>query len=708
MSKNIKTIPTSEYDAVIKVVQEYYVDGLRVGSTDTVAKSFHRDATMYGLTLDNVLLGGPVKNLYTYMEEHGSAPDIKTRLDVVGITPTTAVVKVDMEKDAAGFDYTDFHTMIKLDGKWQIVAKVFHTKKKCDQILPSCGQCTRSGAECVRFAQRKARPAASVPWDYVHGLETRIERLERSLAECVAELKMSRRLADKPCSPHTPSLSPTGNGDLMQQDSENGVESREECPTAASSGHVSPESNSQAETAYIGPCTDSADGEAGLDLVTPSNLEGYLKYVHPIWAFLDEDLLTLRPDDVAKMDAPQSPQSSHRRFFVELACAIGCFYSTASAPSQRVVAYSQKLHDHALENHLQDAVGHSTTRQLQACILVIIHAIHSPAPYRVRNATDEALAKLAEILSTCRRLIENGSPSSLEDGEGAWSLDTDDQREKRLRTVIVYAYSAYELMAIAWDRPYQEFTEPLNNKIWNQYFRSTFDGAPQDALFEHQFYIRRIQTRVRRFWNEMHTLSVDEQRLQRTEIKADMDQWRALIPFTSSNIETSTNYHPLSMLKLYDYTICNLYQQGDHFPTGDDCLLLLSAASENCRCFRRIQIHRPMSYYTWTGANNLQALEDCEFTLRRFSQRWEEAGIYYRLFRLLLSQTPLSFPDNSSFNFPDAMADEVRDMLGVLDEHGLSMNVVALISRIAFRTALNSVSENLSEPVWHNRALTMP
>lgn len=127
MSKNIKTIPTSEYEEVIRVVQEYYVDGLRVGSTEIVAKSFYKDAIMYGLTLDGTLLAGPVSNLYTYMDEHGAATEIKTRLDVIGITPTTAVVKVDMEQDAAGLDYTDFHTLIKLDGKWTIIAKVFHT-----------------------------------------------------------------------------------------------------------------------------------------------------------------------------------------------------------------------------------------------------------------------------------------------------------------------------------------------------------------------------------------------------------------------------------------------------------------------------------------------------------------------------------------------------------------------------------------------------
>ncbi|KAM0713428.1 hypothetical protein Q7P37_010390 [Cladosporium fusiforme] len=126
MSQNIKTIPTSEYDAVVKTVQTY-VDGLIAGDNNVLRKAFHSEATMYGLTAQKELLGGPISNLYTFVDQHGKAPQIKVRLDVLGITPTTAVVKVDMEKDAGGFDYTDFHTLIKLDGKWSIIAKTFHT-----------------------------------------------------------------------------------------------------------------------------------------------------------------------------------------------------------------------------------------------------------------------------------------------------------------------------------------------------------------------------------------------------------------------------------------------------------------------------------------------------------------------------------------------------------------------------------------------------
>ena len=124
MSKNIKTISTKDYEEVIATVSKY-VEGLRVGSVTGVSQAFHNDAVMYGFT-NGELLGGPIKNLYDFVEKNGTAPDIKTRIDVLAITPTTAVVRVDMEKDAIGANYTDFHTLIKIDGTWHIIAKVYH------------------------------------------------------------------------------------------------------------------------------------------------------------------------------------------------------------------------------------------------------------------------------------------------------------------------------------------------------------------------------------------------------------------------------------------------------------------------------------------------------------------------------------------------------------------------------------------------------
>jgi hypothetical protein len=124
MSKNIKNVPTKDFEDVAATVAKY-VEGLRSGSVAGLTQAFHKDAMMYGFT-NGELLGGPIKNLYNFVEKNGAASNIKTRIDVLEITPTTAVVRVDMERDAIGSNYTDFHTLIKLDGTWQIIAKVYH------------------------------------------------------------------------------------------------------------------------------------------------------------------------------------------------------------------------------------------------------------------------------------------------------------------------------------------------------------------------------------------------------------------------------------------------------------------------------------------------------------------------------------------------------------------------------------------------------
>lgn len=124
MSNNLKPVPTRDYDAVIAIAQ-HYVDGLRTGSINDIAKAFHKDAVMYGFT-NGELLGGPIVNLFDFVEHNGKAPEITTHLDVLAITPTTAVVRVDMENDAIGANYNDYLTLIKLADGWKIIAKVYH------------------------------------------------------------------------------------------------------------------------------------------------------------------------------------------------------------------------------------------------------------------------------------------------------------------------------------------------------------------------------------------------------------------------------------------------------------------------------------------------------------------------------------------------------------------------------------------------------
>jgi hypothetical protein len=126
-NKNISAI--SEYEAVVSAVLDGYVQGLKEGNFDKVMTSFHPDATMYGYTGD-VLSAGSIHNLTAYMDQFGPGKDMTSHIDVFGMTTTMAVVRLELENAACGLNYTDYHGMMKFDGKWKIVSKMFHAYDK--------------------------------------------------------------------------------------------------------------------------------------------------------------------------------------------------------------------------------------------------------------------------------------------------------------------------------------------------------------------------------------------------------------------------------------------------------------------------------------------------------------------------------------------------------------------------------------------------
>ncbi|EXM13672.1 hypothetical protein FOTG_17891 [Fusarium oxysporum f. sp. vasinfectum 25433] len=67
---------------------------------------------------------------------------------------------------------------------------------------------------------------------------------------------------------------------------------------------------------------------------------------------------------------------------------------------------------------------------------------------------------------------------------------------------------------------------------------------------------------------------------QTAEVRAELEQWKALIPLVSSTVDGCMNYQPLAMIKTYNYSICCLYQQDTFVPSVGDYLILLAAAIE--------------------------------------------------------------------------------------------------------------------------------
>ncbi len=114
----------SEYEAVERAAQKF-VDSVGSGDSKPAKELFYDEAVMFGY-LDGKLEHGPIQNLYDNIDTVGADPGYRARIDVLCIEETVAIVRV-LEDDWGGrIDFSDFLLLIKMDGEWKGVAKVYN------------------------------------------------------------------------------------------------------------------------------------------------------------------------------------------------------------------------------------------------------------------------------------------------------------------------------------------------------------------------------------------------------------------------------------------------------------------------------------------------------------------------------------------------------------------------------------------------------
>ena len=113
----------AEYDAIARTVQ-HYIDGAKSGRGDDMKPAFHPDATIFG-HFGSDLVAGPIQLLFDWNDENGPATDVQTRIASVEVHGTIACVRLETD-NWTGHRYTDLFTLLKVDGRWQIMNKLFH------------------------------------------------------------------------------------------------------------------------------------------------------------------------------------------------------------------------------------------------------------------------------------------------------------------------------------------------------------------------------------------------------------------------------------------------------------------------------------------------------------------------------------------------------------------------------------------------------
>ncbi len=117
------TTEVREQDAIAEIVQ-YYIDGAKSGRGDDMRPAFHKDATVFGYVGPD-LFGGPIQKLFDWNDQNGPATGLQARIASIDLIDTVATVRLELE-NWTGYRFTDLFTLLKVDGEWKIMNKVFH------------------------------------------------------------------------------------------------------------------------------------------------------------------------------------------------------------------------------------------------------------------------------------------------------------------------------------------------------------------------------------------------------------------------------------------------------------------------------------------------------------------------------------------------------------------------------------------------------
>jgi len=115
-----------EYNAILDVLNKYNEGGAKADSS-IMKPSFSEQATMFSVDSEGKLAGGHIQGLYdiidTVFKPSPNAKPAVVRIDIVG---TAASARIDTD-DISGFRFTDFFNLLKVEGNWVIINKIYHT-----------------------------------------------------------------------------------------------------------------------------------------------------------------------------------------------------------------------------------------------------------------------------------------------------------------------------------------------------------------------------------------------------------------------------------------------------------------------------------------------------------------------------------------------------------------------------------------------------
>ncbi|MEM9077574.1 MAG: nuclear transport factor 2 family protein [Bacteroidota bacterium] len=115
----------TDYQLVAQTVN-YYLEGGTNNDYETLKKAFHKTATMKYITKDGYK---EVNALEFFSGMDASKPKQNRKTRIANITISGHAANARLEIEYPTFSFIDFMNLLKIDGEWKVVNKVFYRQE---------------------------------------------------------------------------------------------------------------------------------------------------------------------------------------------------------------------------------------------------------------------------------------------------------------------------------------------------------------------------------------------------------------------------------------------------------------------------------------------------------------------------------------------------------------------------------------------------
>jgi hypothetical protein len=118
------SVSISDIDAITAALQTY-LDAAKTGKSSEMRRAFWPQATIFGYVGDKLAFNGPIEPLFAWNDGNGPSENVAGRITGIEVIGQIAQARIEAE-NWAGSKFTDFMQLLKIDGSWKILNKVFH------------------------------------------------------------------------------------------------------------------------------------------------------------------------------------------------------------------------------------------------------------------------------------------------------------------------------------------------------------------------------------------------------------------------------------------------------------------------------------------------------------------------------------------------------------------------------------------------------